>query len=345
MAKDAGPKESAAEKRKRFEVVPAMEFAGRTPPNWIVKHVLPEAALGMVYGESGSGKSFFMLDLAAAIALGIKWRGKLTRQARVVYIAAEGAGGFIKRVKAYAQFNAADLNAMGVIGDAPNLLNVDDVKPLIEALQAFGRTDIVIVDTLAQATPGGTENSAEDMGKALGHCKAIHRATGALVLLVHHSGKDAAKGARGWSGIKAACDVEIEITRIEANRCATVTKLKDGEDGAQFGFTLQKVDLGKDSDGEAITSCVVKEAAVVRKAPVQGEWQGVVWRVFSDFAGLTGEGMARAALVSEAALAVDPPGDGERDRRREYAGRALRELLSKGALAEKGEFVFANDCV
>jgi hypothetical protein len=52
------------------------------------------------------------------------------------------------------------------------------------------------------------------MGLALSHCKHIYEVTGAIVLLVHHSGKDAAKGARGWSGIRAAADTEIEIVGI-----------------------------------------------------------------------------------------------------------------------------------
>lgn len=343
MAKDVTAKTVQAEKRKRFEVIPAMEFAARPPPEWIVKNVLPEGELGMVYGESGSGKSFFVLDLVGAVSRGAKWREQLTRTTRVVYVAAEGAGGFRKRVRAYTAYHGVELSNLGVIGDAPNLLQADDVTPLCEALNAYGPVGVVVVDTLAQATAGGNENSGEDMGKALGHCKAIHKATGALVLLVHHSGKDATKGARGWSGIKAACDVEFEITRADTNRCATLTKLKDGEDGTQFGFRLEKVDLGKDSDGEAITSCAVHEAEVVKAMPVKGAWQAALWQSINDFAGLTGDGMDRGALLDEAVRIAEPDAPKEgKDRRKEYARRALRELLGSGLLYEKDSFIFAN---
>jgi len=51
---------------------------------------------------------------------------------------------------------------------------------------------------------GGDENSGKDMGRVIAHCKAFHKATGALVLLIHHSGKDDTKGARGWSGTRGA---------------------------------------------------------------------------------------------------------------------------------------------
>ncbi|MFK5284070.1 AAA family ATPase, partial [Lacticaseibacillus paracasei] len=77
----------------------------------------------MLYGESGSGKSFMALQLAGAIARGVEWRGRRVKQGRVVYIAAEGAGGFRNRCVAYAQAEGialADL-PLGIVADAPNL--------------------------------------------------------------------------------------------------------------------------------------------------------------------------------------------------------------------------------
>mgnify|MGYP003346413027 CR=1 FL=1 len=127
----------------------------------------------------------------------------------------------------------------------------DPVAVARNGLREARRTarDVVIVDTWAQTTPGANENSGEDMGKALAHCKGIHRATGAMVMLVHHSGKDASRGARGWSGLRAAADVELEVVRADEARSLTVTKLKDGEDGAEFAFRLESVVLGLDEDG------------------------------------------------------------------------------------------------
>ena len=116
----------------------------------------------------------------------------------------------------------------------------------------------VVIDTLSATTPGGNENSGEDMGRVLSHCKLLHRKTGALVVLIHHSGKDATKGARGWSGLRAAADAEIEVTRNGDFRAATVTKLKDAGDFEQFSFKLNVVPLGNDADGEPVSSCVVE---------------------------------------------------------------------------------------
>ncbi|NLX17355.1 MAG: AAA family ATPase, partial [Ramlibacter sp.] len=216
----SGEAEANPEKPPRFQVVPAADFSGVADKGWYVKGVLPRAELAVLYGESGSGKTFAVLDLAMAVARGVAWRGLRVKQGRVVYVAAEGGGGFRKRLKAYAQHQGIDLAEVpfGVIHAAPNMLAKTDALDVAKAIKAFGGADLVIVDTFAQVTPGGNENSGEDVGLALTHLKGIHRASGALVLLVHHSGKDASKGARGWSGLRAAVDVELEVFKLAGQR-------------------------------------------------------------------------------------------------------------------------------
>ncbi|HCE07015.1 MAG TPA: hypothetical protein DEQ40_00125, partial [Oxalobacteraceae bacterium] len=187
-------------------------------------------------GESGSGKSFFVIDIMASIARGLPWRDRAVKQGTVAYICAEGAGGFKRRLKAYAEHQGLDLADLPieVLGDAPNLMETTDTRDLIAALQRV-KPSVIVVDTFSQSFIGN-ENSGEDVGRALGHCKLLHKVTGAPVILVHHSGKDASKGARGWSGLRAAADAEIEIVRIGDDRAATISKMKDGEDGLEFGF-------------------------------------------------------------------------------------------------------------
>jgi RecA-family ATPase len=43
---------------------------------------------------------------------------------------------------------------------------------------------------MSAVTPGANENSGEDVGKLIEHCKLLNKKTGALVILIHHSGKD-----------------------------------------------------------------------------------------------------------------------------------------------------------
>lgn len=259
----------ARAKADRFAPVPVAEILKRKSPGWIVKDTIPDADLVMVFGASGSGKSFVMIDLTMAIARGVPWFGRKVRQSPVVYVCAEGAGGFGKRLKAYALQNGIDLAGVPfwVIETAPNLLKADDLKALIAAIKPLNPS-IVVMDTLARMTPGANENAGEDMGLAIENCSRITRATGAKVFLVHHTGKDESRGARGWSGMRAASDAEFEIVRDKAagKRWIETTKEKDTADEGRVGFRLETVVVDIDEDGDPVTSCVIVED----EAPVQG---------------------------------------------------------------------------
>jgi KaiC/GvpD/RAD55 family RecA-like ATPase len=328
------PLAGTEEKPMRFQVLSASEFTNRPAPSWIIKHVLPKAELVVLYGASGSGKTFMALDMAGAIARGVDWRGKKVKQGRVVYIAAEGAGGFRNRVQAYAQQHELDLEALniGVIHAAPNLLLKEDALDVAKAIKAAGGADVVVVDTFAQTTPGANENAGEDMGKALAHCKGIHRATGAVVVLVHHAGKDPTKGARGWSGLRAAADAELEVVRGTTGRALRLSKQKDGEDELEWGFDLEQVQIGVDEDLEPITSCVVIEAQmpVINAGPVRklGPVEKAVNDVIQEFAIAQTSGVEVGPVLAEAVKRIEPPADGKRDTRKQRARRALEALCT-----------------
>jgi hypothetical protein len=90
------------------------------------------------------------------------------------------------------------------------------------------------------------------MGALVKHLDALRVSTQAHVMVVHHSGKDTAKGARGHSLLRAATDSEIEVQA----GLAKITKQRDMEMGAAIGFDLVPVDLGASSEGDRVTSCV-----------------------------------------------------------------------------------------
>lgn len=325
-------------KPSRFPLISITEFMARPSPTWIVRDVLPRAELCVVYGEPGSGKTFAVLDLVMAVARGVPWRGKRVKQGKVVYVVAEGRGGFRNRlvstVRAMLDGDASELvGRFDVVDAAPNLLQKDDA---LDLARSIGKADVLVIDTLAQTTAGGNENSGEDMGKALAHCKGLHRATGALVVLVHHSGKDASKGARGWSGIKGAADAEIEVLRSGDARALRLSKQKDGEDGQQFGFALERVELGLDGDGEPITSCVVVEAAlpvVGRAVRPLGPLEQVVNQVIQEMAQDQTSGIEVASVITESVKRLPEPEEGKRDTRRQRVRRAIEALCEGDAAA------------
>jgi len=328
-------------KEERFRVYSASEFVVRSKSSWLIKSVLPRAQFGVFYGASGSGKSFFVFDMAAAIARGIDWRGHKTIKSRVLWIAAEGQEDMRKRVFGYCIANnidPADL-PMQFIANAPNLMEVADVKALIRKIKEAGEFDLIIIDTLAQVMPGGNENSGEDMGKVMGHCKEITRLTGAMVAPVHHSGKDESRGARGWSGLRAACDFEYEIIRAGEDRVAIVTKMKGGADGDEFGFRLQTLIVSKDEDGDDETTCVVEftdasRASVTVTAGPKGDGRKDIMAKATTLMQLGDGRVTRNELVTVVS-SERPRGDlDKRDQRRGNVTRDLLGLIEHGFLLE-----------
>lgn len=337
--------DEAHPKRRKFEAVPFGEFINGPQPEWLVKGLVPKAGLGMVYGASGAGKSFFVLDLACSIARGVQWRDRKVKQGNVLYVCAEGAGGFRSRGRAYVLHNQVDLSAsLFMIPAAPNFLSATDPNEVIDEARRIDAS-LVVVDTLAQVTPGGDENSAAEMGKALEQCRRIYEATGATVLLVHHAGKDASRGARGWSGIRAAADFEIEVSAAAggAEKIARVTKMKDGRDGDAFGFCLAPVLIEFDADGDEVISCVVEPTDLPKagKTLPRGH-KGRVWRAYHDLVELGDDKVAIAALVARASESLPTPPKDNRDRRKDIARRALNEMVVEALFVSDGEKVWAK---
>jgi RecA/RadA recombinase len=331
----------------------------RQKASWIIKGLIPNANLGVIYGASGSGKSFFAFDLFAAVSRALtmkqlkqatedghvaepsKWRGLKTLGARVCWVAAEGQEDMRKRAQGYCHKQGIPPEAlhMEFIDETPNFLELADVKSVIKQMKKRGRFDIVVIDTLAQVMPGGNENSGEDMGKVLGYCKEITRLTGAMVVLIHHSGKDESRGARGWSGLRAACDFEFEIIRAGIDRVATVTKMKGGADGEEFGFRLETIVVGQDDDGDDEVTCVVEftdssRASVTTSQDPKGDNQKLVMQKAKNMIELAGTGVTFSEIVSVVIPAYPRGDETKRDQRRGNVSRDLKELIKAGRLKQ-----------
>ena len=244
--------------------------------NDFVEGLLTTSAMSVIYGPSNCGKTFFIVDLALHVALGREWRGRAVERGAVVYLSLEGAMGIRNRLSAFRAHHDLGGEQLPFVAmpQPVNLLNEDaDVRAVVELVQhvaiAAGMpVAMVIVDTLSRAMAGGNENSPEDMTGIVSNCDKIRDITGAHVCLVHHSGKDEARGARGHSSLRAATDTEIEITREPEATSSNVrvAKQRDLEAADPFSFSLKAVPLGVNRRGKDVTSCVVMEAERQAKA-------------------------------------------------------------------------------
>lgn len=295
-----------ASKAERLPLVKWGDYADRPMPEYLIDDVLPEATVVILYGAPSSGKSFAAIEMAMCIARGTKWRDKDVKKGGVMYVAAEGQGGVAMRLRAYREYHDPDESSMVfmVMPEAPNMMKVEDVKLVMQRAVTIPSLKLIILDTLAQVSPGANENASEDMGMLLKHCQALHAKTGAVVMLVHHSGKDASKGLRGHSILNGNIDASLEVVADGDNRCLTITKMKDGEMFTEFPFRLNKVDLGKSAKGKAMSSCVVihnNESPKLAKGP-KGDNQKTLFRVFQALLRQSDDGkVSPAALWNDGA--------------------------------------------
>lgn len=245
-----------------LRLVAASEIASRPPMKWLVRGVLPEKGIGAIFGQPGSGKSFLVLDLLAAVAGGFYWFGIPTKAAPVVYITLEGQAGMPQRIHAY-RSRKGSLDRIAFIEQPIDLREADSLKELIDLIRDENMAGgVVCIDTLAASAPGMDENTSADMGQLIANLQDMQTELGGFVLVVHHSGKDETKGLRGWSGLNGALDCAIAVSRVsdnkkDINRRWEVSKSKDGSDGTANDFLLEQVQLGFDEDGHPITSCVI----------------------------------------------------------------------------------------
>lgn len=247
---------------------------------YLVKGWLDRGTLSVVYGESNVGKTFFVLDLAMHVAALLDldgknrdWHGTRVKRGSVVYVAGEGGSGINNRIEAIRR-NRPDLTDgldgtdFTLMKTALDLCGETDAAALCEAFKEHEYVDLIVIDTLAMAFGGGDENTAKDMGLFVRNCRQIREATGAHVMVIHHSGKDTSKGARGSGSLRAAADTEIELTSEGPVIMATQRKQRDMPIGEPFAYTLRSVFLGLDEDGDAVTSAVVEPTeAPARRTP------------------------------------------------------------------------------
>jgi len=299
------------------------------PVEWLIQDVLPRKGFSALFGPPGSFKSFVALDIAHSVATGSAWMGKeVSTPGAVLYICGEGHGGVGARIRACRLHHKTEPGAkVYVIRHQLNLRSSkEDIQQLHLAISNLVqreqvRFELVQVDTLARAFGGGNENDSSDMGAFIASLSKIQRLLDCALQIVHHVGKDITKGLRGHSSLLGALDTELELQRLDAalqdNQYAgsgniTITKQKDGSDGAKYGFRMVKVNLDNGRLGFDNTQSLAVEAAeiVVNTQQVglnrtgQGKHQGKAMTAFveslreTDRIQTTKFGSKRVALVS-----------------------------------------------
>lgn len=231
---------------------------------YLLKPFFYTGSIGTFYGESGTYKSFFMLDVGLSVAFGVDFHGYKVHQGGVIYICGEGQSGIGKRIKAWCLENGIDEM------DAPFYVTKLPVS-LTDELAVAGITDdikktcdnpsLIIIDTLSANFGDGDESSNADMGRLLNNITVYFRELGSCVVFVHHVGHSDKGRERGAYSLRANVDFRIQVERVPDSNVVTIYS-KKAKDAAEFhpvSFKSKVINIPElyDSEGHQETSVVL----------------------------------------------------------------------------------------
>jgi hypothetical protein len=214
-------------------------LAALPAPGWLLRGLVPDDSFGVLFGPSGGFKTFLAVDLALSVATGVPWNGhEVTRAGTVVYIAAEGRSGLLRRVEAWEQARTAG-NPVDRMQFLIEPVNFRDAKQVHELKLNIGTLDeqprLLVIDTLARSMVGGDENSSRDIGEFI---DAVSAVPADVRLVIHHTGHNGGH-ERGSSALQGAADFRVRVERSEQLVEVSCVKLKDADEWAPITLRLE----------------------------------------------------------------------------------------------------------
>lgn len=241
----------------RVEILSRRELADLASPAELIEGLgMAGGEIALLYGPSGAGKSFVALDFSLHVATGLPWQGRDVQRGTAVYVGAESPKSLHPRIEAWEQAKELKVHDGRFLPLFP--FHFDLTKR--ESLEALARTladqvvrpKLIVLDTVSAVMAGEDENSSPAVTALLRHARELAERFGACVLLVHHAGKDASRGARGHGAFGDWPDVRItakdkggEVTELVWD------KIRDAERG--WHIALRRVPSGP--------SCVLESEA------------------------------------------------------------------------------------
>jgi len=223
----------------------ASELIGkRALTSFIVPSMIAHKAITMIIGPPDSAKSWLAFDLAVKFArphdAPTQWLGR-DMEARgkvLLYTLDNSTGESARRLYGLGLRAGANLWAH-CASEAKHTFTLPVWEREINLQVAKLRPGLIVVDSF-RYFHSSDENDSKQMAGVLAVIKRLRTATGAAIVLVHHTGKDAARGGRGSSDILASADCEIHVAKEPLTATWTKVRLwqKDAETEAGVPFSV-----------------------------------------------------------------------------------------------------------
>lgn len=263
LIKQAKPFDIKPTPKPRINLLDIDDIENLPPPSWLIENTLTENGLSVLWGRSGAMKSFVALDMALCVATGTDWHGKPVKQGLVVYVAAEGSHGLGRRAVGWRRSRGRELKkpAFKLIPHSLALTS-DDLEAMVDTiLKLERRPSLIVIDTLARTFGQGDENKQADMNAYVSAADRLRDATGANVMIVHHSGVHEDRRERGSNVLRGAADTVIKIARrddkLDVINQAPEGKQKDAEEFPTIKLRTQKIHFTQTGNPEVEQSTLI----------------------------------------------------------------------------------------
>ena len=229
--------------------------------------MIPEGSHGVFFGASMSLKSFIAMEMAHCVCSGRSFMDHPVREiGKVLYLCAEGMGDLNMRLRAvimekgdFSPSRISILDRRLIIDDkdemAKLMLDITDLNP-----------SLVFIDTFSASTNTASENDSTEVSEVLNNvrdaCLGNKRTS---TIIIHHTGKDATKGARGSGVFLNNTDFVFEACRAKEGELYVGTtvlycrKMKCAKDFDPISMNARLVELGVDAYGDKLSSLVLEK--------------------------------------------------------------------------------------
>lgn len=230
--KDFGADGSGTEKpeKKKLKTISARELQDKDIPpiDFVIDNFLPQG-LGMLVAAPKVGKSWLVLDMCLAVAIGLEFLGHGTNQCECLYLALEDSE---RRLKD--RMNKILKGRRAPEGFHYATSASDIANGLIEELEGFisehPKTGLIVIDTLEKVRPAnaGKDSAYSKDYKDVGALKKFADQHNICLFMVHHVRKmsddsDPFNRISGTNGILGAVDTALIIEK--ASRDSEEAKL------------------------------------------------------------------------------------------------------------------------
>lgn len=232
-------------------------------PDYLIEPIFPRVGVSIIYGKSGTGKTFTALNIGLSIAHGKAWMERDVKQGNVFYINSEGTSSLGKRIKAWYSENKplAPSPCFRIIPWGLDLKEyLTTLLDTIEDMAEEQRPDIIIFDNFSMCADID-QSKQNEVAPILKILNELAQSLQCHIMILHHTNKE--DDFNGSMAFRNHTDVMIALKKEDdADKHSPILfcskKARDEDLFGDIRTELKQVTLYvKEDTLQPVTSCVV----------------------------------------------------------------------------------------